>query len=362
MVCPFWGKPYPLGGWRPSPESPQETWAFPHRCGRRGHVRRFYQAPGWDGSATEVVRGPVKGEDLKQGSAAEAEDLRGRVSSLVGGIWEVSKVTPNSYLLVGHDEQKVETLTETGVLIVGGALLRVVRWAKGIGTLLSPSLQKVRMVVEGVPLVLCDEEGMAFLMPVAVEVSVPSAVTIPSIIATLVDGEPLVVRVRETRYKASSTPPPPHPRQLASVLLQENSAAIKAAGEAISLDNRGTYSNQSGAPPALCRSLLSGRQEDLPTVAQGGVHERPPLQQEDQGGDLQALEVSPPVGPRGALSATGISDDHWGPSVSGRRCSRRPQYSHQRCRKGALGGVRRGVAARPLPFRAPTPYLAVSIY
>ncbi|MQL87614.1 hypothetical protein Taro_020168 [Colocasia esculenta] len=72
--------------------------------------------------------------------------------------------------------------------------------------------------------------------------------------------------------------------------------------------------------------------------------------------------VSPPVGSRGALSATGISDDHWGPSVSGRRCSRRPHYSHRRCRKGALGGVRRGVAAPPLPCRAPTPSLVVSIY
>ncbi|MQM02093.1 hypothetical protein Taro_034856 [Colocasia esculenta] len=74
------------------------------------------------------------------------------------------------------------------------------------------------------------------------------------------------------------------------------------------------------------------------------------------------MRVSPPVGPRGALSAIGISDDHWRPSVSGRQCSWRPQYSHRRCRKGALGGVRRGVAAPPLPFHAPTPSLAVSIY
>ncbi|MQM14230.1 hypothetical protein Taro_047163 [Colocasia esculenta] len=74
------------------------------------------------------------------------------------------------------------------------------------------------------------------------------------------------------------------------------------------------------------------------------------------------MRVSPPVGLRGALSATDISDDHWGPSVSGRRCSRRPQYSHRQCRKGALDGVRRGVAASPLPCRPPTPSLAVSIY
>ncbi|MQL90882.1 hypothetical protein Taro_023478 [Colocasia esculenta] len=74
------------------------------------------------------------------------------------------------------------------------------------------------------------------------------------------------------------------------------------------------------------------------------------------------MRVSAPVGPRGALSATSISDDHWRPSVSGRRCSRRPQYSHRRCIKGALGGVRRRVAAPPLPFHAPTPSLAVSIY
>ncbi|MQM10679.1 hypothetical protein Taro_043575 [Colocasia esculenta] len=72
--------------------------------------------------------------------------------------------------------------------------------------------------------------------------------------------------------------------------------------------------------------------------------------------------MSPPVGPRGALSAIGISDDHWRPSVSDRRCSRRPQYSHRQCRKGALGGVQRGVAAPPLPCRAPTTSLAVSIY
>ncbi|MQL91859.1 hypothetical protein Taro_024476 [Colocasia esculenta] len=74
------------------------------------------------------------------------------------------------------------------------------------------------------------------------------------------------------------------------------------------------------------------------------------------------MRVSPPVGPRDVLSATGIFGDHCGPFVSGRRCSRRPQYCHQRCRKGALGGVRRGVIAPPLPCRAPTPSLAVSIY
>ncbi|MQM19771.1 hypothetical protein Taro_052783 [Colocasia esculenta] len=74
------------------------------------------------------------------------------------------------------------------------------------------------------------------------------------------------------------------------------------------------------------------------------------------------MRVSPPVGLRGTLSATGIFDDHWGPSVSGRRCSRRPQYNHRRCRKGDLGGVRTGVATPPLPCRAPIPSLAVSIY
>ncbi|MQL71671.1 hypothetical protein Taro_003990 [Colocasia esculenta] len=74
------------------------------------------------------------------------------------------------------------------------------------------------------------------------------------------------------------------------------------------------------------------------------------------------MMVSLPVGPRGALSASGIFGDHCGPSVSGRRCSRRPQYRHQWCKKGALDGVRRGVTAPPLPCRAPTLSLAVSIY
>ncbi|MQM21405.1 hypothetical protein Taro_054443 [Colocasia esculenta] len=74
------------------------------------------------------------------------------------------------------------------------------------------------------------------------------------------------------------------------------------------------------------------------------------------------MRVSPLVGPRDALSATDISSDHCGPFVSGRRCSRRPQYRHRRCRKGALGDVRRGVTAPPLPCRAPPPSLAVSIY
>ncbi|MQM07069.1 hypothetical protein Taro_039904, partial [Colocasia esculenta] len=67
--------------------------------------------------------------------------------------------------------------------------------------------------------------------------------------------------------------------------------------------------------------------------------------------------VSPPVGPRGALSATSISGDHCGSSVSGRRCSRQPHYHHRRCRKGALCGVRRGVVAPPLP---PPPSLAMA--
>ncbi|MQL84781.1 hypothetical protein Taro_017305 [Colocasia esculenta] len=74
------------------------------------------------------------------------------------------------------------------------------------------------------------------------------------------------------------------------------------------------------------------------------------------------MRVSPVVGPRGALSATSISGDHCGPFVSGRRCSRQPQYRHRRCRKGVLGGVRRKITAQSLPCRAPTSSLAVSIY
>ncbi|MQL71906.1 hypothetical protein Taro_004275 [Colocasia esculenta] len=74
------------------------------------------------------------------------------------------------------------------------------------------------------------------------------------------------------------------------------------------------------------------------------------------------MRVRPPVGLRDALSATGIFGDQCGPSVSGRRCFRLPHYCHRQCRKGALDGVRRGVAAPPLPCRAPTLSLAVSIY
>ncbi|MQL71846.1 hypothetical protein Taro_004155 [Colocasia esculenta] len=74
------------------------------------------------------------------------------------------------------------------------------------------------------------------------------------------------------------------------------------------------------------------------------------------------MRVSPPVGSRGALSATDVSGDHCGPSVSDRRCSQQPQYHHRWCRKETLGGVRRAVAAPPLPCRASIPSLAVSIY
>ncbi|MQL93267.1 hypothetical protein Taro_025909 [Colocasia esculenta] len=74
------------------------------------------------------------------------------------------------------------------------------------------------------------------------------------------------------------------------------------------------------------------------------------------------MRVSLSVGPRGALSASGIFSNHCGPSVSDRRCSRRPQYRHRWCRKRVMGGVRRRVTALPLPCRAPTPSLVVSIY
>ncbi|MQL92367.1 hypothetical protein Taro_024986 [Colocasia esculenta] len=74
------------------------------------------------------------------------------------------------------------------------------------------------------------------------------------------------------------------------------------------------------------------------------------------------MKANPPVELRGALSATGISGDHCGPSVSSRRCSRRLQYRHQRCRKGGLGGVRSGVTAPLVSCRASTPSIAVSIY
>ncbi|MQL96000.1 hypothetical protein Taro_028670 [Colocasia esculenta] len=76
------------------------------------------------------------------------------------------------------------------------------------------------------------------------------------------------------------------------------------------------------------------------------------------------MRMSPLVGLRGTLSVTGISADHYRSFVndSDRRCSRWPQQHHRRCRNRVLGGVRRGVTAPPLPCRAPTPFLAVSIY
>ncbi|MQL79718.1 hypothetical protein Taro_012162 [Colocasia esculenta] len=149
-----------------------------------------------------------------QGSV-KAEDLRNRVEALWGDSWEISKVVPQDFLVVGSDEQKVAAVVETGVLVVGDVLLRVRRWAKGIGTFPYPGLQRIQMTLEGVPLLLCDEEGIAFLVrlfggviqgkpeftlmgsrtAVSVTISAPSESAISTVITAVVGREVVIVRV-----------------------------------------------------------------------------------------------------------------------------------------------------------------------
>ncbi|MQL97011.1 hypothetical protein Taro_029700 [Colocasia esculenta] len=82
-------------------------------CGRRGHTRRFCLARGRDGPpVSRRVRPARTFVDVVRG-LLEAEDLRNRVEALWGDSWEISKVFPQAFLVVGHDEQeKVAALVD----------------------------------------------------------------------------------------------------------------------------------------------------------------------------------------------------------------------------------------------------------
>ncbi|MQM19414.1 hypothetical protein Taro_052418 [Colocasia esculenta] len=134
-------------------------------------------------------------------------DFRRWVEALMGGSWEVSMVTPNSFLVLGRNEQRV----------AGWRKQEFWWWetpffAQNLG-LKAPAPSLVRVVLEGVPL-LCDEEGIAFLIqpfggvihgksdfiPIGLQTTISSTVSLASAVlaavTSVVGGEVFVIRKR----------------------------------------------------------------------------------------------------------------------------------------------------------------------
>lgn len=67
------------------------------------------------------------------------------------------------FLAVGCSEEEADVVARGGFVMAGGVLLRLPKWSLSRGTFRDPRMEKVRILLLGVPLILCDEVGAAFI-------------------------------------------------------------------------------------------------------------------------------------------------------------------------------------------------------
>lgn len=78
--------------------------------------------------------------------------------------WEVRQVSRAGFMAVRNSATMAEELADGGFLVANGTVLRVHRWSLARGMFPSPKELVVYLTLQGVPLVLCDEVGVASMV------------------------------------------------------------------------------------------------------------------------------------------------------------------------------------------------------
>lgn len=84
----------------------------------------------------------------------EASEVRRRLLEVAGGVLEVSRVSDESFLVVGQGEAAVARMAEDGLLVASGAILLLQRWSQTRGTIPNPSVRYIKVIIEGIPVLL----------------------------------------------------------------------------------------------------------------------------------------------------------------------------------------------------------------
>ncbi|MQM09721.1 hypothetical protein Taro_042599 [Colocasia esculenta] len=109
----------------------------------------------WSASPADGVGGGVDGEAVR--SLLQERWLQGNP-------WMVKKVHRDGLLAIGSSGEAVKEAGAAGVLLCGGLILKILPWSIERGTYPSPSKGELWVKLVGMPLLLCDEAGFAFLV------------------------------------------------------------------------------------------------------------------------------------------------------------------------------------------------------
>lgn len=81
-----------------------------------------------------------------------------------GDHWKACQVSQVRLLAVSNSEERTIEMAEGGFLVANQVVMRVQRWSMAIGTFPSPRVMAITLTLQGIPLVLCDEEGVSSLI------------------------------------------------------------------------------------------------------------------------------------------------------------------------------------------------------
>lgn len=169
------------------------------------------------------------------------------------GSWDIHQPLVSKLIAVGPDEE-VE-VAEVGGLLVNGIAICVLSWSLNRGTCPNPWEFGVRVKLVGLPIVLCNEQGIAFavtrigkvelescsfisannLLAVEALLWMASPVELPPVISLSFEGTDFVIRVLswplETWQCRSSQEKLGHPRSQAEVEDDGGAHAIRNSND-----------------------------------------------------------------------------------------------------------------------------------
>lgn len=103
------------------------------------------------------------------------------------GLWEVREVSKSGFLAVGRNADIVVEAVDASFLVAEGVLLHLQRWSLARG--IFPNMREVRLCISlrGLPVILCDEEGISLLVKSFMMVEEGSLYFVPEGSLTTID-------------------------------------------------------------------------------------------------------------------------------------------------------------------------------
>lgn len=123
------------------------------------------------------------------------------------GQWEVRRVNTTGFLAVGSQEETVAAAAEAGYVMADSILLHLQRWSSVRGAFPNPRAIRLRISLEGIPLILCDEEGVSLLVWKFNKVEAGSLQFAPAGSLTTIEASPFTFAAYQRCRRSFLSPP-----------------------------------------------------------------------------------------------------------------------------------------------------------